>query len=108
MTCATSWSLPTAHVRMGLGTEGSVEEEDERPPLVWEIGLEGRAWRGGEAMARLERLPEKLEMMDGRLFWDDEERLQMLAALLENVGLVAAVRLAPLDLWCQAIQQAAG
>ena len=82
-------------------------DEDEAQPIVWDIGLQGRAWRGGEALAKLYQLPEKLEMIEGRLFWDEDERLRMLAALLENVGLVAAVRLASLDLWREAIEQAA-
>ena len=43
--------------------------EDEQLPLPeWDIQREGRAWRGGEAMARLDRCPEKFEMIGGRLF----------------------------------------
>ncbi|MFN8558236.1 MAG: hypothetical protein U0531_13140 [Dehalococcoidia bacterium] len=37
--------------------------------------------------------PEKFEMIDGKLFWSDEERLTMLALMLENVGIDAALRL---------------
>lgn len=73
------------------------------PP--WDIRIEGRAW-GPEALARLEALPEKFEMMGGRLFFSEQERLTLLAALLENVGLAAAVRLAPAELWRQALERA--
>jgi hypothetical protein len=36
---------------------------------------------------------EKIELIEGRMFWTDEDRLNMLALLLENVGMGAAVRL---------------
>lgn len=34
-----------------------------------------------------EILPEKIEILDGKLFWSDEERLNTLSALLENIGI---------------------
>ena len=40
----------------------------------WDIRREGRAWRDGEAGQRYDLTPEKLEMIDGKLLWDDEER----------------------------------
>ncbi len=45
----------------------------------WDIRAEGRAWRS--------------EAIGGKLLQDDEERLRLLALLLENVGADAAVRL---------------
>lgn len=72
------------------------------PP--WDIGVDGRAWRK-EAMSRYEALPEKIEMIEGKLCWSEEDRLTLLAALLENVGLAAAVRLAPVRRWRQALEQ---
>ena len=59
----------------------------------WDIRREGRAWSGAELSERRELMPEKLEVIEGRLLWDDEERLALLALLLENVGLDRAVRL---------------
>ena len=40
----------------------------------------------------------------GRMFWTDEQRLNMLALLLENVGMDAAVRLGDPALWKQAVE----
>jgi hypothetical protein len=69
----------------------------------WQIGRKGRAWRSGEAMGRYELTPEKIEMVDGKLFNDDEERLRMLAMLLENMGVDSAVRLGDPDVWREAV-----
>jgi len=65
----------------------------------WDIRREGRAWEGDEAMQRYELTPEKIEMVKGKLLWDDEDRVKMLGLLLENVGADRAVRLGNLDVW---------
>ena len=54
--------------------------------MQWDLRPEGRAWQGPEALARYQMTPEKIEMIGGKLFWSDEDRLTMLALLLENVG----------------------
>jgi hypothetical protein len=68
----------------------------------WDIQAEGRAWRS-EAMDRYALTPEKLEMIGGKLLYDDEERLTLLALLLENVGADAAVRLGDPGVWRAAV-----
>ena len=60
--------------------------------IQWDLRPEGRAW-GPEAMSRYQMTPEKMEMIEGKLFWSEEERLTMLALLLENVGVNQAVRI---------------
>ena len=70
---------------------------------TWDIRREGRAWRGPEAMARYQLAPEKIEMIAGRLFWSDEDRLAMLGLLLENLGADAAVRLGDPSVWKAAV-----
>jgi hypothetical protein len=75
---------------------------------AWDIRREGRAWRGGEAMARFQLAPEKIEMIEGRLFWSDEDRLAMLGLLLENLGADAAVRLGDPSVWKAAVADLAG
>ena len=69
----------------------------------WDIRPEGRAWAEDEAFGRFQRTPEKIEMMDGKLFLDEEERLVMLALLLENVGANDAVKLGDPAVWKAAI-----
>ena len=44
-------------------------------------------------------------MFDGRLYAYDEERLTMLALLLENVGIDCAIRLGDPRLWREAITE---
>ena len=55
-------------------------------------------------MARYELTPEKFEMNRGMLFWDDAERLTLLALLLENVGVDRAVRLGDPEVWRAAVR----
>jgi hypothetical protein len=73
------------------------------PAVVWDIRRAGRAWQGEEGMARYQLTPEKIEMVKGRLFWSDEDRLTMLGLLLENVGIDAAVRLGDPREWKAAV-----
>jgi hypothetical protein len=68
----------------------------------WDIRGEGRAW-GKEAWARHQLTPEKLEMSQGKLLWDDDQRVALLGLLLENVGADRAVRLGDPDVWRAAV-----
>jgi hypothetical protein len=74
----------------------------------WDIRREGREWNGAEFRARWELTPEKLEVIDGRLFWNEAERVNLLAMLLENVGLDTAVRLGDPQAWNEAFTAAKG
>lgn len=71
--------------------------------MQWDIRAEGRAWTGNEGLARYALTPEKLEMIEGKLLWSDEERLALLGLLLENVGADAAVRLGDPSVWRAAV-----
>ena len=68
-----------------------------------DIRREGRAWISGEALPRYELAPGKIELIEGRLLWSEEERLTLLALLLENVGVDAAVRLGDPEVWRAAV-----
>lgn len=69
----------------------------------WDIRREGRAWEGAEAMERYQLTPEKLEMVKGKLLWDDEDRVNLLGLLLENLGADRAVRLGRPEVWRAAV-----
>ena len=71
-------------------------------PIKWKIARKGRAWRE-EAMQRWELTPEKIEMVAGKLFYSDDQRLAMLGLLLENLGAGAAVRLGDPAVWREAV-----
>jgi hypothetical protein len=45
-----------------------------------------------------------MEVYDGRLYWSHEQRMYMLALLLENVGMDAAVTLGDAELWRAAVE----
>jgi hypothetical protein len=92
--------------------QGDDDEEEQidwdapPEPGTFEIGLEGRRWNVHRFHALDAVLPEKMELIDGKLFWSARERLGMLSAMLEQVGLVDAVKLAPKALWLEALKQA--
>jgi hypothetical protein len=71
---------------------------------AWDIRRAGRAWRGEEARARWELTPEKFEMYEGKLFFSVEERRNLLALLLENVGADVAVRLGDPQVWKDSVR----
>jgi hypothetical protein len=68
----------------------------------WDIRRDGHAW-GDEAHERWQLTPEKFEMWEGQLFFDEEERILLLGLLLENVGADAAVRLGDPNVWRAAV-----
>jgi hypothetical protein len=69
---------------------------------TYDIRRDGHPITGGAE--RLTTVP-KLEMTRGKLFNCDEDRLHVLALLLESVGIDAAVRLGPPDLWRAAVAE---
>lgn len=74
--------------------------------MEFNIQRQGRKWTRIEVEQKYYMLcPEKIELIEGRMFWTDEERLNMMALLLENVGIDAAVRLGDPALWKQAIDE---
>ncbi|MCC7368391.1 MAG: hypothetical protein IT306_08210 [Chloroflexi bacterium] len=81
------------------------EDWDAPRPYPRPIGLEGARWTVSVFHELGDLLPEKMELIDGKLFWSRRERIGMLAAMLEQVGLVDAVRLAPKELWLEALRR---
>ena len=70
----------------------------------WDIRREGRKWTREEADRRLYLAPEKIEFVGG-IFASEEERMTVLAMLLENLGIDRAVQLGnPAD-WKAAIAE---
>jgi hypothetical protein len=55
--------------------------------MNWIFQRKGRAWGREEAWAKYDLTPEKMEMFEGKIFWSDEQRLNMLGLMLENVGI---------------------
>jgi hypothetical protein len=80
---------------------------DDEPKLYtdWNIQNEGRSWGEGEAGERMGRAPalRKIEMIHGKLFWSEEDRLNMLGLLLEQVGADRAVQFGDPEVWRKAL-----
>lgn len=72
---------------------------DRMPEARWKIERRPRAWGMQEISDRLHRCPAKIELIQGKLFFREEDRLTLLAMLLENVGTDAAVRLGDPEVW---------
>lgn len=55
----------------------------------WQFNREGRAWHGDETLERNNLLPEsaRIEIQQGKLLFSDEERMILLAMLIENIGM---------------------
>ena len=77
--------------------------DESKSSFPWEIRRQGRAWTRDEWEARRDSTPEKIELIGGKLFWTDEDRLTMLALLLENVGIDQVVRIGNPEIWREAI-----
>ena len=78
----------------------------EDASMEFNIQRQGRKWSRAEIEQKYHKLcPEKIELIEGKMFWSDELRLNMLALLLENVGIDAAVGLGDPRLWKQAIDE---
>jgi hypothetical protein len=70
----------------------------------WDIRREGREWTGEEFSRRIYQAPEKIEFVGG-IFTSEEERMTVLAMLLENLGIDKVVRLGnPAD-WQAAVAE---
>jgi hypothetical protein len=89
-----------------------VGEMTDRPgeerPFGFDIRREGRRWTVEEIERKWrehETVPGKLELIEGKVFWSDEQRLTMLGWMLEQLGADAAVRLGEPEVWRQAVEQ---
>jgi len=73
-------------------------------PKEWNISREGRQWKDEEFDKRIYQAPEKIEFVGG-IFTSEDERLTVLAMLLENLGIDQVVRLGnPAD-WKAAVAE---
>jgi hypothetical protein len=73
-------------------------------PTEWDIRREGRVWSHEEFNRRIYQAPEKIEFTGG-IFTYDEDRLTVLAMLLENLGIDKAIQLGNIEDWRAAIHE---
>lgn len=72
--------------------------------LFIDIQEHGRRWTTDELKARLKICPEKLEIVEGRLLFNEEQRLILLALLLELIGIEKAIQIGHPGVWLKAIE----
>jgi hypothetical protein len=77
---------------------------DDFDRAEWDIHREGRVWSHEEFERRIYQAPEKIEYTGG-IFTYEDERLTVLAMLLENLGIDKAVQLGNLEDWKAAIAE---
>ena len=67
------------------------------PDITWKIDAEPATLSHDEFWARYSHInmPEKFEAIHGKLFWNEEQRLHVLAMLLEALELRKALSLCP-------------
>lgn len=71
--------------------------------VAWDFQAEGYGWGEG-TWERIKLIEEfKLEVIDGKLMYDDNMRLLLMGLLIENVGLDKLVQLGDLEVWRAAI-----
>ena len=73
--------------------------------MRWDIRRDGRSWTAEEFDIRVELRPEKLEIYQGKLLWNESDRINLLGMLAENVGADSIVRLGDPDVWRKAIDE---
>lgn len=81
---------------------------DEERPFGFDIRREGRPWTSDEIRVKYQphvTVPEKMELIDGKIFWTDEQRITMLGWMLEHMGADAAVRLGEPEVWRDAVEE---
>lgn len=71
--------------------------------MEWQIGRTGKNWTGPEVLQKLNQLPGRLELVDGKLCFNEEERRTLLAGLLENVGMDEVLTLGDIQDWREAL-----
>ncbi len=74
-------------------------------PVTWKIALTPAKLTSEEFLQRYDHfnMPEKFEAIDGKLFWNEEQRLHVLGMLFEAVGLKRALSLCPAEAVRQAL-----
>ena len=82
----------------------SVSNVEGFDPREWDIRREGRVWTHDEFERRIYQAPEKIEYTGG-IFTYEDERLTVLAMLLESLGIDKAVQLGNLQDWKSAIAE---
>jgi hypothetical protein len=80
------------------------EEPPDFDPSEWNIRREGQQWSGELFNRRIYHAPEKIEF-EGGIFLSEQERLTVLAMLLENLGIDKAVRLGNPEDWRAAVAE---
>lgn len=80
------------------------------PDILWKFEPEPASLTGDEFWARYSHhnMPEKFEASHGKLFWSEEQRLHVLAMLLEAVGLRKALALCPPEAVRAALAESTG
>lgn len=80
----------------------------EERPFGFDIRREGRQWTTEEIESKWRQahstIPERLELIEGKVFLSDEQRITMLGWMLEQLGADVAVRMGDPVVWREAVK----
>lgn len=89
--------------------EETTDWPNEDRPFGFDIQREGRQWTSGEIESKWRQahatIPEKLELIEGKVFLGDEQRITMLGWMLEQLGADVAVRMGEPEVWREAVEE---
>ena len=81
---------------------------DEERPFRFDIRRKGRQWTTKEIESKWRQahaaVPQRLELIEGKIFLSDEQRITMLGWMLEQLGADIAVRMRDPELWRGAVE----
>lgn len=84
------------------------DQPGEERPFGFDIRREGRRWTSEEIESKWRQahatVPEKLELIEGKVFLGDEQRITMLGWMLEQLGADVAVRMGDPEVWREAVE----
>ncbi len=69
----------------------------------WPVERTPKRFSGDEFSAMVDRFPARVDCCDGMIGENHQQRLLMLAILIENVGIDEVVKIGPLQLWIDAV-----
>lgn len=89
--------------------DDTTEQPGEERPFGFDIRHECRQWSPEEIESKWRQdhatIPEKMELIEGKVFLGDEQRITMLGWMLEQLGADVAVRMGDPEVWREAVEE---
>lgn len=97
---STGQCIEVIHLRDECGQFVPIGERQFRE---WPIERTPKMFSGDDFFEMVDRFPARVDCCDGMIGENNQQRLLMLAMLIENIGIDAVVKIGPLQLWIDAV-----